>query len=194
VRKFIEILFTWLSGEWFLTKTGWPNGGTVVFLRALQITVLVFLFGLLILNVADPDRAWPPRWAEFGRQVADRVQWLGVIFATAYAALYARFASQWTYLAGVYNALKQAQVAGDYNEEHMAEWRAGFVEDCDDLHLLRKPMFASIVHGLISGEGSHVSAVCAAFDQHTPGRQKRRERIAREAKEVVERLSRLYGA
>jgi hypothetical protein len=41
---------------------------------------------------------------------ADSIGWIGAIFAAVYAALYARFASQWSYLAGVYNQMRQTLV------------------------------------------------------------------------------------
>ena len=44
-----------LSGERLLTKYGYANGGTVVFVRALWISSEVFILGLLVMNVVDPD-------------------------------------------------------------------------------------------------------------------------------------------
>jgi hypothetical protein len=75
--------------------------------------------------------------------------WIGAIFGFTYVALYARFSSQFAYLAGVYNQIMatQAQIAGtaptpaqqdpDSNEK-IQIWMAGFVEDRLDLHLDRR--------------------------------------------------------
>jgi hypothetical protein len=60
---------------------------------------------------------------------------------------YARFSSQWSYLAGVYNQIKAAECRTGFQETVLAQWKAGFIEDAADLHLLRKAMFASINQG-----------------------------------------------
>ena len=62
-----------------------------------------------------------------------------------YAALYSRFASQWTYLAGVYNQIKMAESRTDRDPRKIAEWKAGFIVDAEELHLVRKPLFAEVV-------------------------------------------------
>ena len=107
-------------------------------------------------------------WLEFRIQTGAHITWFGAIFAGVYALLYARFSSQWTYLAGVYNQIKSAELRKDTDDAALAEWKAGFIEDCQDLHLLRKPMFASIVHAwLNSGELGLPVRDC--FKSYTPG-------------------------
>jgi len=82
--------------------------------------------------------------------------WVGAIFAFTYAALYARFSSQWTYLAGFYNQIMatQAQIAGTAptaaqsnpnSNEKIQIWKAAFVEDAQDLHVATKKMFSLAV-------------------------------------------------
>src|SRR5438046_3051938 len=62
----------------------------------------------------------------------------GVLFAGAYTAFYARFASQWSYLAGVYNQIMAAQVRGiptdPAGQNAFDAWQAGFIEDAEELH------------------------------------------------------------
>lgn len=72
-------------------------------------------------------------------------------FGAVYVALYARFSSQWNYLANLYNQIMQCRVKanGQYDKERLARWCAGFVEDAWRLHLLRKPMFTEVVSGLL---------------------------------------------
>jgi hypothetical protein len=113
--------------------------------------------------------------------------WFGAIFAAVYALLYARFSSQWTYLAGVYNQIKAAQVRDRPAKEALAEWKAGFIEDCDDLHLVRKDMFASIAHEWLSSESDHGAGVRQTFDRYAPGGKMRREKIQSEVAAVVAR-------
>ena len=115
-----------LSGEYLLTHIRYPNGGTVVFLRALHVTVVIFLGALAVMNALDPTRSTEFSWIELGKQTLDHVTWIGAIFATVYALLYARFASQWNYLAGVYNQIKAAQLRDQVNSDVLAEWEAGF--------------------------------------------------------------------
>jgi hypothetical protein len=182
-----------LSGERLLTKHGHANGGTVVFVRAMLISCEVFILGLLVMNWVDPDRLRVVDLEQFRRDIVEHGKWFGGIFAGSYAALYARFSAQWTYLAGVYNQLKAAQCRSECNQDVMAQWRAGLIEDCDDLHLLRKPMFASICHGLLimKGEGGDATRTC--FDLHTAGGEARRRRIEADVLKVVEREARRYS-
>jgi hypothetical protein len=67
-----------------------------------------------------------------------------------YTALYARFASQWNYLANLYNQMMQVGVSAEHiQRDKMARWKAGFVEDAYSLHLAQKPMFAEVVAHLL---------------------------------------------
>jgi hypothetical protein len=115
-----------------------------------------------------PARISEFSWTKLGKQTLVHITWIGAIFATVYALLYARFASQWTYLAGLYNQLKAAQTRPDADKAVIAEWRAAFFEDCDELHLLRKPMFASIVDNLVNSEDDDKKKVKELFESHTP--------------------------
>lgn len=144
--------FVWVaSGEWLLTRPNGRNGGTVVFLRALQVAILVNSVALLLKNVLDPSRIW---WTfsltEFRKQLSNSGPTFGAIFAAAYVTFYTRFASQWSYLAGVYNQIKGAEARRGVSRTRIAQWKAGFIEDAYDLHLLRKKMFASIAHAWLS--------------------------------------------
>jgi len=171
-----------LSGEYLLTHVRYPNGGTVVFLRALHVTVVIFFGSLAVMNVLDPTRGYEFSWTQLGAQTLAHLTWIGAIFATVYALLYARFASQWTYLTGVYNQIKAAQLRDPVSAEVLAEWKAGFVKDCDDLHLLRKPMFASIVCEWLLPVDLVESPVRKSLKAHAPGGENRCQRIEREVK------------
>jgi hypothetical protein len=180
VGSFLEML----SGEYLLINFRFPNGGTVVFLRAAHVTLILFFGAIAAINWLDPNRGCNFSWYELRLQTIQHVPWMGAIFVTVYALLYARFASQWTYLAGVYNQIKAAQVRTEIVPDVLAEWKAGFIEDADDLHLLRKPMFASIANVWLK-EGEGASPVKINLEKHMPGGKHRCERIEADATNVV---------
>jgi hypothetical protein len=104
-------------------------------------------------------------------QVLEKLPWFGAIFASVYIALYARFASQWTYLANVYNSIKEteARVASDVKAVPIiADWKAGFLEDAEHLHLATKGTFVATIK--IWGEDKNVEKT---FVENTPGKEKR---------------------
>lgn len=132
------------SGEYLLERPDVANGGTVVFLRAFHSAICIVALALAFQNLVDPTRGSHFDFGELRTQLSNIGPVLGAVFAATYAALYTRFASQWTYLAGVYNQIKAAASRKDACPDIIAEWKAGFIEDASELHLLRKPMIASI--------------------------------------------------
>ena len=136
-------VFEWLSAECLLTRAGLTNGGTVIVTRALFVAME--LFGAAIgfkLLIHVNCHSW--------RVIVDEtLPWFGATFGAAYASLYTRYASQWTYLANIYHRIKETEARGLGNDEgcktRLAEWKAGFIEDVQDLHLHRKPIFASVI-------------------------------------------------
>jgi hypothetical protein len=135
------------SAEWLLTKCDLPNGGEVILLRSVWISVAVYFTVMSLSNVLDPGRTWTFNIREIQIQFLATLPRLGAIFAVTYAALYARFASQWTYIANVYNQIKATECRNDSsnNQPALAEWKAGFIEDARALHLAYKSMFASVI-------------------------------------------------
>lgn len=165
------------SFEWILTGAKLPNGGDIIFLRASWLTVLAYSSALGFRNMIDPHRTWEFSILELRRQVVDTLPWAGGVFAGMYSALYARFASQWTYLADVYNQIKATEAnrpegitvptgAVSQSEGALADWKAGFLEDAEELHLATKPLFASVIRAWGREEG-----VAAAYVRNTPGGQ-----------------------
>lgn len=104
-----------------------------------------------------------------------------------YASLYARFASQWSYLAGVYNQIKAAECGQKCDRIALAEWKAGFIEDAEDLHLARKPVFASIIHAWVKD-----AEVEVRFLKDVPGGEHRFELLAASVQDVVLRTATKY--
>jgi len=161
------------SAEWILTCVGRPNGGDVVFLRSCVTTAIAYATALAAINWSDPDRTSELSLLELRVQVNATLPWVGAAFAATYTALYARFASQWAYLAGVYHQIKavEVEIALQQNSAgpkisiaSMDEWKAGFLEDAENLHLALKPDFASVVKAWGAEEG-----VRSAYAAYTPG-------------------------
>ncbi len=172
IWRFIVNIF---SAEWLITKLEIPNGGPVVLFRAIWSSSFLFLLYLGTQNALDPMRGWEFSFAELRLQSSQNLHWYGVIFAGMYTALYTRFSSQWSYLAEVYNAIKASE-AGGGNAEVLAEWKAGFLEDAENLHIACKGTVVSIVMSWGRDE-----LVRQAFINHTPGGETRYNRLMERA-------------
>lgn len=183
VDKIVEAL----SAEWLLRWRS--NGGTAILLRSLWVSVIIFGAYLGLRNWLDPRRQW---WTfslnEFHLQVSASLHVLGPIFAGVYAALYSRFASQWNYLASVYNQIKAAESRKDCNAEPVAMWKAGFIEDAEELHLANKHHFASIIRAW-----GREPEVGAAFADYAPGGADRLSELLKSADEVYRRHSQRFA-
>jgi hypothetical protein len=149
------------SGEYLLVETK-RNGGGIVFLRALHSTFVVLSIALIFRNVLDPTRSLAFSSHELLTQLSAIGPWFGTVFAATYVGLYSRFASQWSYLAGVYNQIKAAECRKPEDGNCLAEWKAGFIEDAEDLHLIGKSVFGSIARAWLQD-----MLVCTAYEAHT---------------------------
>lgn len=178
--RFVHCALEYCSGEFFLRW--FPNGGTAIFVRSLLSTAVIFLAAIWLEDCVDPSRTWRPSITEILLSIMQDVEWIGVIFAAVYAALYSRFASQWSYLANLYNLIKQVESSEEWNPGKYAwcalcEWKAGFIEDAVILHLASKTPFDNIVRFW-----SAMPSVRKAFIGHT-------DNGALEWKMVTHRLS-----
>ena len=156
-----------ISLEGLLTRRHLPNGGSVILLRSLFASSVVYLILLGIENLMDPSRTWRPSARAFELQLHESLRWYGAIFGAIYAALYARFSSQWAYLANVYNQIKAAECRKECSPRHLAEWKAGFIEDAEELHLAGKPIFASVLRAWNTDEVKY------RFAKYSPGGEER---------------------
>jgi hypothetical protein len=146
--------FEFLTGEWWFWW-GHPNGGTIIFLRSVQIAFSLWPVAVALRSLFNADFDLGALWNDPGPlwyTAADTIPWLGAIFFAVYAALYARFSSQWNYLAGTYNLLMQTQAMIDNpdDNEKIQHWKVALVEDAEDLHLATKPMFSMLTHHLLT--------------------------------------------
>jgi hypothetical protein len=170
VVKLASPLVEWLSFEKFLTAGRRPNGGDIILLRTFGITIWLYLLAVILTQGLDPERSWNFSMRDLLVALRDTLPWAGAIFAVVYASLYARFSSQWMYLAGLYNQIKgiEARTAGTDSQTIIAEWKAGFLEDAQELHLATKRLFVSVIKAW--GEDP---AVKQEFIKNTPGGEDR---------------------
>jgi hypothetical protein len=174
-----------VSLEFLLTRFRLPNGGGIILLRSLASAFLVYLGVLGLHNALDSARTWSFSWPELTAQVRETFHWYGAIFGALYAGLYARFASQWTYLANVYNQIKAAECRRECNGDPLAEWKAGFMEDAEELHLATKPLFASVLRAW-GGDAN----VKKKFIENAPGGVERFEALMKRVASLWEQTAR----
>lgn len=186
--RILSVLAWALSFEWIMTRTMRPNSGAVILLRAFLIALILFGGVLSVLSSVDPDRTWQFSQRELQLIFIDKLSWGGAIFGAVYAALYARFASQWNYLADLYNSIKSAEAASCQNNGALAEWKAAFIEDAQVLHLATKESFVSVIRAW-GGD----SAVKKAFSEHAPGGEVRLKELLDRVEPVYDRCSQKYA-
>jgi hypothetical protein len=179
------------SFEWLLGR--YPNGGDMVLARALGVSALLCAIALLARELIDPTLHGPRTFTSFRANVILIAPWFAGAVGAVYAALYARFASQWGYLAGLYNQIKQAELRiaqppAKQVLDALSEWKAGYIEDAHDLHLHTKPNVAAIIHNW----GSEPD-VKAAFCSYSAGADKRWSKIKSEADAAFDQASSKYA-
>jgi len=190
--KGIKCLFDFLSGESLASRfKPYENGGGIIFTRAVWVALIaVCAFEILAVTdrlirlMCDPNPVFPPVPLNAARCAISILDYISHVaatygsfflkaFAGGYAAFYARFASQWTYLADLYNQIKakEIDIAGapdcraltdrdsainaidsgatnglQCNQAYLlAQWKCGFIEDAFEIHLARKTLFASVI-------------------------------------------------
>lgn len=147
--KFWAMVGELISGEWMFWG-GRPNGGTVILCRSLQIALMFYLIGLWLRSIFSAAHPWTFDLGGLWHNGAETVPWLGALVGAVYAALYARFAAQWSYLAGFANQLMQTRSSVAEPTSSITTWEAAFVEDAVNLHLATKPMFSVLVWLLLA--------------------------------------------
>lgn len=186
----IESAISLLTGEWLLRTR--PNGGAVILVRALLISALLFLVGIGIVERLAPGSSWALDPGRLLLAIGGHLGWLSALFAGSYAALYARFASQWTYLAGLYNQIMSAQATSpkDGNAERCRvynNWKAAFIEDAENVHLALKPLYAALIKDMLTD-----SEVRKAFIDNAVGGAERLEGLEKAVSWAVAREEALW--
>lgn len=182
----------YVSFEFILTKTRQPNGGDIILLRAFLSSLLLFIGAIAAKNALDPAFVWVLSGRTFMQEISQHIPWFGATFAGIYALLYARFSSQWTYLANLYNQIKAAEARAAEKEMHdeqniISAWKAGFIEDAEELHLATKGLFASVIMDWGSKE-----EVKAQYTRNTPGGEERFNSVMAAVKTVYELQEKRY--
>ncbi len=162
-----------------------PNGGKAVLVRSCLITLWLYVLAISLKSRVEPGATWQFDLNALRALVSDTIPWIGAIFAGVYVALYSRFASQWSYLANLYNQILQAAVQsppdGISSEQVYRLWQAGFIEDAEELHLARKPMFASVISSMLAKRETREK-----FVEHAPGGEMRLTKLEGQIREALE--------
>lgn len=153
-----EQIVSLLSGEFLLRYI--PNGGTVVLLRSVLVTVIAYVCALAAWSYLRENATLTFSPKQLSMDIRETFPWTGAIFAGSYAALYSRFSAQWSYLADLFNQISAASVTleceggleGKDNKPNdaMAHWKAAFIEDAMNLHLEKKIAFTNAVAQMLA--------------------------------------------
>ena len=136
-----------LTGEFFLKFM--PNGGKAVLFRASFISTYLYLMAIAIRSYTGECAVLAFSLEQFLSEVNETIPWAGAIFGAVYVALYARFSSQWAYLAGLYNQQLEVAITTSkekLNGENYAIWQAAFIEDAVCMHLATKRGFSNAIY------------------------------------------------
>ncbi|MBN8220932.1 MAG: hypothetical protein J0L53_08395 [Spirochaetes bacterium] len=161
-----------------------------------MMSVLLLSAIIFFLNFFDSRKQIDLTFKLFLNEFIDKAQWFGVMFASAYAALYTRFSSQWLYLSNLYNQIKQAELSTKKEQQPtkaemeivLAEWKAGFIEDAQVLHLSSKAFFATIIQNWLED-----TVVSEKFKLLTTGGEKRLIDLEKIVKNVCAREKAKYS-
>lgn len=191
-----------VSGEFMLDvgyRYGYANGGTMIFLRSVWVTLWLFLLALLLHSGTYADWTWNVcLWrldaTKFKKEIANNVPWLGAIFAGAYVALYTRFSAQYSYLQQAYNQLMETSASAPRDEcasEVIHSWWAAFIEDAQDLHLATKGSFAVAIWFMLEEP-----EVYRDFEKYAIGRHERVNELILPLRRVIgdEELKRMQAS
>lgn len=176
--EWMDAVVCFLSAEWLLDRH--PNGGTTVFVRSLWVTSIFFGITVILSVFLYWDCERSSLSSDLRAAVLRIAPYAGGVFAFAYTALYARFASQWSYLANLYNQIMAVQSANlRCDEEAMSDWKAGFIQDALELHLATKPMFAEVIESILEDD-----KVQEAFARGVSDGKEKLERLKSQLSEV----------
>lgn len=146
MKKFSDFI----SGE--LVLNFMPNGGVAILLRTIWISSLLYLSAIAIKSYCSGGVFLSLSLIQFKEVVSETLPWLGAILGGVYAALYTRFASQWAYIADLYN--QQMSQAASLTKEQIdgpnyRGWQAAFVEDAICMHLATKDGFRNAISEML---------------------------------------------
>jgi hypothetical protein len=151
---YMDILTAFLSGEFLLKRRA--NGGSVVLWRSIFVTALVYLLAVALKSLTDDGATFSFSFLELRREVNGTIPWAGALFAGVYAAFYARYSNQWSYLASTYNQIMavKAEIGHRQATNNLAllSWQAGFISDAFTVHLDQKPIFKGVIEQFLNDQ------------------------------------------
>lgn len=178
-----RVIWQIISGEIVLNRR--PNGGGVVLLRSIWVATLTFALIFCFRELLHPRSTWNFSTAELKKGLFKTLPWYGAIFAGIYTSLYSRFSSQYAYLSELYNQIMSTQIscgAPSGNQfDLIAAWKAGFIEDAEDLHLATKRVFATAILNMMSDR-----RVRSMYVTHTHGKRRRFARLKLRIKSAID--------
>lgn len=159
----LKYIMAFVTGEFLLTGCGYNNGGFIVVLRSLWIAAITTIMtGLFVYwNSLELLLCKRDSISVNGRKEIVTVFW--VVFAATYAGLYARFSSQWSYMAHCYNAFDQREYEFPFNKnesqnsisdrkETLTSMKIAFIDDAINLHLVTKKSFIHTINQWLKDE------------------------------------------
>jgi hypothetical protein len=139
-----------LSAEFLLAFRA--NSGAVVLFRslwtALWVMVLAIIFNSILHNGLTSHFQPGLIWKGFQTHPT----WYAIVFAAVYTALYTRYASQWQYLAKLYNDIKSKEIDLASRAPIQApaiqlldDWKAAFIADANAMHLATQESYSTVI-------------------------------------------------
>jgi hypothetical protein len=189
IYLYIQKIVVLISYEWLLTRHR-SNGGVIIILRAFCISSTLLLIAIFLRNLIDPNLCLPITFYNFRIQLIELAPWFAALFAGTYLALYARFSAQWSYLANLYNQIKQAEMGMEttssasekisHQKKILCEWKAGYIEDAIELHISRKPNVAGVINAWSQDDG-----VEDAFKKNTTNGKKQWDDLIEDIRPIL---------
>lgn len=147
MESFWSTLTNIFTGEFMLYRR--RNGGAIVLMRAVWTTIIVFVAAIGIHDFLRPEALFAFSRSRLVERVHEHFAWLGAMFAGVYTVYYSRFASQWNYMAGLYNQIMAVQVSAPLERadtrKMLSKWWAAFLTDAHELHLSGKRLYATVI-------------------------------------------------
>jgi len=160
----------WSGWNWFVKALSAEllllykaNSGSVVFFRALWTAYWVMVIAIILNSIVDngcTSKLEPGLvWSGFKAHPT----WYAIVLAAVYTALYTRYASQWQYLAKLYNDIKSKEIDLASRGEHpertgplLDRWKAAFIADANAMHLATQESYATVIGDWLNSE--HIRA------------------------------------
>lgn len=185
-----KLVLRHLTGEYLLDRHA--NSAEVILLRTVITSFFISVFALWLEQKGHWNLAvstWPNAYLN---HAAGHIPWLGAIAAAVYAAFYSRFASQWSYLADLYNQVKQKEASLPSQESSdttgkgcpfatVAGLKAALIEDAKTLHLAthksfkyavatwsKEPCVVQAFAGTIDGERTRLKSIAGDAVREIP--------------------------